>query len=147
MNEWILRLIYTPTPFVTARYWSFSTFSFFYLLFTLPQYRTYIPRDIQPKCPCVRCLWTAECQGHRQRQHRTEHSPRIEIKISDPTANRARSAWSRHGDGHAYFQRILTLRWLTVITMPLFSKCILIFYFIFYSGFNFKIKVGLWFIK
>ena len=30
-------------------------------------------------------LWPAECQGHRQRQHRTEHtcSRRIEIKIPD----------------------------------------------------------------
>ena len=35
------------------------------------------------------CVWSAQCQGHLQRQHRTEHrqrlkpSPRIEIKISD----------------------------------------------------------------
>ena len=34
-------------------------------------------------------LWSAECRGHCQRQHRTEHtpSPRTEIKIPDPTIN------------------------------------------------------------
>ena len=37
-------------------------------------------------------VWSAQCQGHRWRQHRTEHkehppSPRIEMKISDPAGN------------------------------------------------------------
>ena len=42
-------------------------------------------------------VWSANCQGHRQRQQRTEHkehtpSSRIEIKISEPAENRTRAA-------------------------------------------------------
>ena len=40
-------------------------------------------------------VWSAQCQGHRQRQHKTDKghipSPKIEIKISDPDGNRTRS--------------------------------------------------------
>ena len=82
--------------------------------------RTYITRDVQPNCLYIRCLqgesqtmnqntkqmhngraslnlWSAECQGNRQRQHRTEligHTPSvmIEVKISQPVGNRIRTA-------------------------------------------------------
>ena len=42
-------------------------------------------------------VWSAQCQGLRQRQHRTEHkghtpNSRTEIKIPDPAGNRIRAA-------------------------------------------------------
>ena len=37
-------------------------------------------------------VWTAQCQGLRRRQHRTEHRQRTEIKIPDPAVNRTRAA-------------------------------------------------------
>ena len=42
-------------------------------------------------------MWTAQCQGHLQRQRRPEHkahtrSPRRDFKISDPVGNRTRAA-------------------------------------------------------
>ena len=48
-------------------------------------------------------LWSAECQGHRKRQHRTEHkvhtpSPRIEIKIPEPAGIRTRAAGTEGRD-------------------------------------------------
>ena len=85
-----------------------GNFFFHSLAFILPQCRTYTHRDlfIQPKCLWTRCMqedpnygpehqggppsmWSAEYQGHRQRQHMTEHkgntaSPSTEIKIADP---------------------------------------------------------------
>ena len=61
-------------------------------------------------------LWSAQCQGLRRRQHRTEHkghtpNPRIGNKIPDTAGNRTRAAGlegrdyqPRHGDGFNYFQ-------------------------------------------
>ena len=79
--------------------------TFFFLSSSIyhPPCRIYIPK-LQPKCPWVRYLhtmdqnsrrraslnlWSAECHGHRQRPHSTEHkghslSTRIETKILDP---------------------------------------------------------------
>ena len=42
-------------------------------------------------------MWSAQCQGLRRRQHRTEHNghmpkPRIGIKIPDPAGNRTQAA-------------------------------------------------------
>ena len=42
-------------------------------------------------------VWSAQCQGLRRRQHRTEQkghapNPRTEIKIADPAGNRTRAA-------------------------------------------------------
>ena len=42
-------------------------------------------------------VWSAQCQGFRRRQHRTEHKGhtpnlRTEIKIPDPAGNRTRVA-------------------------------------------------------
>ena len=78
------------------RYFEISSSRLFYL----PQSRTYTPRDLQPKCPWIRCLkreqqsggpqhktdtqgwaslnmWSAQCQGHHRRQHRTTCFPPI----------------------------------------------------------------------
>ena len=82
------------------------------------------PRDLQPKCPWVRCqqveqqsgdrnttdteglvslnMQSAKCQGHRRRQHRTEHrhtpNLRTEIEIPDPAGNRTRAAGLEGGE-------------------------------------------------
>ena len=42
-------------------------------------------------------VWSAQCQGLRRRQHRTEYkghspNPMTEIKIPDPAGNRTRAA-------------------------------------------------------
>ena len=92
---------------------------FLSLLFSLPQCRTYTPlrdttqmpvgqmpvggstdwrpehwTDVQGLVSLSMC--SAQCQGHRQRQHRTEHkghtpSPMREIKMSDPAGKRTRA--------------------------------------------------------
>ena len=92
-------------------------------LFTLTQSRTYTPGTYKPNahgsdaCRWSNSLWTrtrdrytqgraslnvwsAQCQGLRRRQHRTEHkghtpNPRTEIKIHDPAGNRIRAVAQR----------------------------------------------------
>ena len=53
-------------------------------------------------------LWSEECQGHRQRQHRKKHNGHtpslgIDIKIPDPATTPSLKAGTyrpRHGDRH-----------------------------------------------
>ena len=54
---------------------------------------------IESQAPASLNFWSAECQGLRQRQHKTEHkghthSSRIEIKISDPAGKLSQAAWN-----------------------------------------------------
>ena len=91
-------------------------------LFTLPQSRTYTLRDLQPKCPWVRCLQGEQqsldqntrqihkggspwmCDQHNVKASAGDNSgqhtdkghtpnPRTEFKIPDSAWNRTRAAW------------------------------------------------------
>ena len=88
--------------------WYNSSLLQFNLLFSSsviypPQCKAYTPRDLQPKWPWVRYLkrengllartldtqespwnvWSVKCQGHRQRQHRTEYRQRTHTQSQD----------------------------------------------------------------
>ena len=73
---------------------------------------------------------SAQFQGLRQRQHRTEHkghtpNPRTEIKIPDPTGNRSRTAGleGRDSTDHAKATTLhLSSQYLEVISLIGFNS-------------------------